>query len=621
MDDFKVSVESLHTARIREINYEGEETYQERLTLSQRLTELAQRVDFSDFVKDNTDDTGPAAKKPAQKWPWEFTHSKLKQALTEVSVLSDLLQITNNHRQYLVLDPVAAPQPTGVSPVFQYLAKKKALSVAAGILRSGTKTLSKISSKSEREFHKTLLQLRERWKLRRTPTGIVGDLSFCQMEKSMNPWMGIALQFEVHKREGLGIDLGNILSITIPRELRGRSEVVVFISDKPVREVDSLSAIPKPPLLANQQQKTLPLWEEKLVAAQNILFNQELFFQLVRESREQKTCLQLEILTNRVNIPLTTGHWISVLHVRDYGTPSEQPNRSMEGPPPQPNGSAEGLPPVRWELVVALKQLLRASHHHREALNAPQPSIASFNESRELREAGVRALTGAQIKELEYRSNLFARFLQMSKHLCNEQSFKQWLLELKVSCSDPVVMVTWAPDPSLSSTSAFLHLSTPSRESPHTLEVQLSVDTVTIHQINGTAVTVSFDKERIMPLLKHQVVLYQSQLVQRVAGQCKWHVMQSFSHPLPSCALNRAGTAAVHTLASNIVLESDDATKRLDVLLEWGKVSLSLAVFPTSVTTEENITMLKPKVNTFQLGVEHGQHLVERFRNMLTSLG
>ena len=86
--------------------------------------------------------------------------------------------------------------------------------------------------------------------------------------------------------------------------------------------------------------------------------------------------------------------------------PRPQPNRSMEGPPPQPNGSAEGLPPVRWELVVALKQLLRASHHHREALNAPQPSIASFNESRELREAGVRALTGAQIKELEYRSVL-----------------------------------------------------------------------------------------------------------------------------------------------------------------------------------------------------------------------
>lgn len=29
MEDFKVSLESLHTAKIKEINYEGEETYQE----------------------------------------------------------------------------------------------------------------------------------------------------------------------------------------------------------------------------------------------------------------------------------------------------------------------------------------------------------------------------------------------------------------------------------------------------------------------------------------------------------------------------------------------------------------------------------------------------------------
>lgn len=29
MDDFKVAVESLHTTRIREISYEGEESYQE----------------------------------------------------------------------------------------------------------------------------------------------------------------------------------------------------------------------------------------------------------------------------------------------------------------------------------------------------------------------------------------------------------------------------------------------------------------------------------------------------------------------------------------------------------------------------------------------------------------
>lgn len=51
--------------------------------------------------------------------------------------------------------------------------------MAAGILRRGTESLSKVSSHGEREFHKALSNLRQRWRLRRTPQGtIVGDLSY-----------------------------------------------------------------------------------------------------------------------------------------------------------------------------------------------------------------------------------------------------------------------------------------------------------------------------------------------------------------------------------------------------------------------------------------------------------
>lgn len=166
-----------------------------------------------------------------------------------------------------------------------------------------------------------------------------------------------ALQFEVHKREGLGTDLGNILSITIPRELRGRSEVVVFISDKPVRGkvrmlqgvgrdwhsfiivlneflLQTSPSLPRRSRLAECNSKatavgkptaedtpsvggevssctkypiqpravlsgTFGLRKEGCLPSPNTHS-----LQLVRESREQKTCLQLEILTNRVNIPV-----------------------------------------------------------------------------------------------------------------------------------------------------------------------------------------------------------------------------------------------------------------------------------------------------------------------------
>ena len=47
-----------------------------RPSLSQHVTELAQRVDFSEVVESR--DGEPAVKKATQKWPWEQAHSKLK---------------------------------------------------------------------------------------------------------------------------------------------------------------------------------------------------------------------------------------------------------------------------------------------------------------------------------------------------------------------------------------------------------------------------------------------------------------------------------------------------------------------------------------------------------------
>jgi mediator of RNA polymerase II transcription subunit 17 len=76
MEDMKVSLESLYSNKVKEIDYEGEEHYQERPSLSQHVTELAQRVDFTDVADGREGE--PAVKKATQKWPWEQPHSKLK---------------------------------------------------------------------------------------------------------------------------------------------------------------------------------------------------------------------------------------------------------------------------------------------------------------------------------------------------------------------------------------------------------------------------------------------------------------------------------------------------------------------------------------------------------------
>ena len=77
------------------------------------------------------------------------------------------------------MDPVVIPPTGNATPPYQYLAKKKSLSLAAEILSKGTKSLSLSTTEKEKEFHKALSSLRQRWRLKRIGSGaIMGDLSY-----------------------------------------------------------------------------------------------------------------------------------------------------------------------------------------------------------------------------------------------------------------------------------------------------------------------------------------------------------------------------------------------------------------------------------------------------------
>jgi hypothetical protein len=109
-----------------------------------------------------------------------------------------------------------------------------------------------------------------------------------------------------------------ILSITIFRELRGSSEVVIFLSPSPVRACESMSAAGTIPCVP--PRRLLPSWETKILAAQNIIFNQELFSHLTKEAYNTKTTLPYEVYTDRIIVPLSLNPpcWLSIHHVREY---------------------------------------------------------------------------------------------------------------------------------------------------------------------------------------------------------------------------------------------------------------------------------------------------------------
>ena len=98
-----------------------------------------------------------------------------------------MIQITQHQQKYVALDPVVASPSGSASPAYQYVVKKRALGLAAEILQKGAASLSLSSTDKEKEFHKALCSLRQRWRLKRAGSGaIMGDLSY---RSGNNDWM------------------------------------------------------------------------------------------------------------------------------------------------------------------------------------------------------------------------------------------------------------------------------------------------------------------------------------------------------------------------------------------------------------------------------------------------
>ena len=83
-------------------------------------------------------------------------------------------------------------------------------------------------------------------------------------------------------------------------------------------------------------------------------------------------------------------YWLSIVYIREYDDGSSV-------------SSASSFPSPRWDLVVALKQLLCTSHRQRASLVKPRPSTAGFQEQPELRNAGIVPLKGHELKQLDSR--------------------------------------------------------------------------------------------------------------------------------------------------------------------------------------------------------------------------
>ncbi|XP_019855424.1 PREDICTED: mediator of RNA polymerase II transcription subunit 17-like [Amphimedon queenslandica] len=323
-------------------------------------------------------------------------------------------------------------------------------------------------------------------------------------------------------------------------------------------------------------------WEQILKSAQNVLFNEELFAQLAKEAFDQRSSLQGEVLTDRINIPLTTKVWLSVLLVREY----DRDKKNDKAPPP------DSLPSPNWELTVSFKQLLRANHQYIAMPRPPRPSNARPYISQEMREAGASAYSTAALKQLEYDYSIFNKLLKMARHIDAQGKVHNWLTELSKASIDPILTVVLIPSLSLTSTTFAVAYTSHSVPYNWRLDITLSDGVITWTQKpDGQLMSVPVDKERLLGALKRQAVLYILKAIDQIAFGKKWCKLLESTLPNPSLILMKQ--KLLTSLASSILIESPKGT-RLELLIEYGQVIASISTATHSLTEEDIDTEHRP---------------------------
>lgn len=553
-----VCVEACQEYQVQEITYDGQEVYVQPCSMSENLTKLAQKIDFGQAAEEQA-----AAEKAAEKaafqpslWPWDSVRSKLRQALTEVSVLCDVLSIARQ-KHYLVLDPVSQ-EPAEYRPVAVLIAKKKALAAAAGVLLTGAECLRGAADPagggacSPRgvgvvapppavrgpDFHAELLHMRQNWRLRKVGATILGDLSY----RSAGSRFWQSGTFEVSKsNDARG---GSSLQVTLPSELEGISYIQVTIQ-KDTETIASGQLSINLPQNAFSSPETH--WQQRLEAAQNVLFCRELFAQLAREAVQLQPSIPNLVVGNQITTALFPGVQlcIGLCH------------RTLQDRQP-------ALPPSRLDhkhvLEHSLHQLLREYHYLFLHQGAPRPASGPIGVPRRRLLAGPHAHDRHRLRQALHGETILEKIIAQTQHVALRIRTMYVIDQYACEVKDPLVVAHWACLSSPVHNSVKINILSQGYETICRTPLVVHVEEQRVRAVcrDGRVIQLSYEPQELRCLLMAQVAQHQVSAVQTLAKYVGWKV-------LSTCAAVGVGAPEPLGNAASILMASPTGDRMVSV--------------------------------------------------------
>ncbi|TRY83369.1 hypothetical protein DNTS_016644 [Danionella cerebrum] len=568
----RLSIESSCERQVQEVSLEGLETYAPPLSMSQSLSKLVQRIDFTHSSSDSESEPDPESdpqdsrgrhpwsqedqpdtnqgvvKFQPSLWPWDSVRNHLRGALTEMCVLHDVLSVLKE-KKYMALDPVSQDPSANKTPqVFQLLSRKKSLCTAAQLLLKGAEKLSRSvceqqEQRRQHDFNSELLRLRSQWKLRKLGDKILGDLSY-RSAGSLFPHHGT---FEVIKNTDVDLEKKIPedycpLSVQIPSDLEGSAYIKVSIQ-KQAPDIGDLGTVN----LFRRQTKPKPgsgQWQARLEYAQNVLLCKEIFAQLSREAVQIKSQIPHIVVKNQIISQPFPGLQLSISLCHSIGEKKTQ--RSS----PEKHKPDDHL----YVLEHNLHQLMR--EFHKQTLSSqlmPHPASAPFGHKR-LRLAGPsghdKTLISAQSQR--EREGLLEKIIRQAKHVFLRSRTARTIDSLASRIEDPQIQAHWSNINHVYESCVKVLITSQGYEQifkSMQLQLNIGVEQIRVVHRDGRVITLSHQEQELQDFLLSQMSQHQIQALQQLAKVMGWHVL-SFSNHMSQGVVENIGNSSSITISS-----------------------------------------------------------------------
>lgn len=558
--------------------------------MSESLSRNAIRIDFSKSNDNETPTTSATANTEEAKvddeskdadrfksnlWPWDSVRNKLRDALTEVCVLSDVLSIAKEKR-YMVLDPV--PQdPQEVKPIVQVFARKKALANAAAVLLNGAERLKNSQSETKNnrnvsDFHIELLRLRQNWRLKKVSNTIIGDLSY----RTAGSKFSYTGTFEVTKAEeaddskspplntSSSSKPNSPLRVNVPSELQGSAYIKV-ITQKDQEDLCTamVNLIGHGPNVCHQTG----IWQQSLEYAQNVLFCKELFNQLAREAVQLQASIPHVVVGNQIRATLLPGIQliISLCH-------STAIDPSSSGP----------ITDHDHVLEHSLHQLLREVHYKNTHHPFPHPASGPLGPSKKRMVAGPMATDRTELLEMTKSQTLLEQIIAQAQHIFMRKRTQYVLDTLARDVKDPQIISHWNAINSPIMSCVKINIITFGYDTLCRTPLLIHVKERSLKCISrdGRVMLMSYEPQELRDLILCQINQHQISGLQAVAKCMAWQILSNSNH---------LGIGPIEPLgnASSILLAAPNGDRMIAVQICCDPPQIDVRVYVATIPDKE----------------------------------